>query len=287
MPGNKKLQHSHKLKIVDLYDKGWRTFAIKKELQKENVLVSWVSVKNVIDKYIKGDFRPCETLRGKPSHFIALTASDLDLIRSTLEQDCNSSAKDIQRVLSEQGTCASLNTIRKAIDAAGFTASKPRYCQLIKEKNKNDRVEFCSTLVEANDSFEDALFSDECTIQLHDNKTVAYRKKNSIAPNHCRPKHPLKIHLWGAISKKGPSDLIVFDGIMDSEFYVESVLRTGLLPFIQNFFPSGHRFIQDNDPKHRSKRAKTFMEENGINWFSTWPSGKYLFYIRKSLTVSD
>ena len=73
------------------------------------------------------------------------------------------------------------------------------------------------------------------------------------------PKHPLKIHLWGAISKKGPSCQLAFDGIMDSEFYVETVLRLGLLPFIYNFFPDRHRFIQDNDPKHRSRRTKQFM----------------------------
>ena len=30
-----------------------------------------------------------------------------------------------------------------------------------------------------------------------------------------------------------------------------------------------HRFWQDNDPKHTSRRAKVFMEENNINWFKT------------------
>ena len=29
--------------------------------------------------------------------------------------------------------------------------------------------------------------------------------------------------------------------------------------------------MQDNDPKHTSRAAKTFFEENGINWWPTPP----------------
>ena len=64
---------------------------------------------------------------------------------------------------------------------------------------------------------------------------------------------------------------------MDSECYIEYVLRTGLVPFIENFFPEGHRCIQEIDPKHGSKRAKDFMAGNGINWFSSWPSGETFY----------
>lgn len=33
----------------------------------------------------------------------------------------------------------------------------------------------------------------------------------------------------------------------------------------------GHRFQQDNDPKHTRTRTTTFMEENDINWWKTPP----------------
>ena len=44
-------------------------------------------------------------------------------------------------------------------------------------------------------------------------------------------------------------------------------------------FSGWSQIIQDNDPKHRSKRAKEFMETNGINWFSTGPSGIFFRFI--------
>ena len=61
----------------------------------------------------------------------------------------------------------------------------------------------------------------------------------------------------------------MFVGIMDAEFYTQEIVDKTLLPFIQATFPGGHRFQQDNDLKHTSRLAKTFMETNGINWWET------------------
>ena len=44
-----------------------------------------------------------------------------------------------------------------------------------------------------------------------------------------------------------------------------------LVPFIANVYPHDHRFMQDNDPKHTSRRAQEFMSDSGINWWHTPP----------------
>lgn len=86
----------------------------------------------------------------------------------------------------------------------------------------------------------------------------------------CRPKHPQKVHVWAGISIRGPTKICIFDGTMDAVLYVE-ILRTTLLPFIAQKYPEGHRFMQDNDPKHTSGLAKSFFEEHGVNWWKTAP----------------
>lgn len=49
------------------------------------------------------------------------------------------------------------------------------------------------------------------------------------------------------------------------------ILEAGLIPFINELFPMGHRLYQDNDPKHTSKYISRFFEEQGINWWPTPP----------------
>ena len=90
----------------------------------------------------------------------------------------------------------------------------------------------------------------------------------------CRAKHPVKVHVWAGISLSGSTGICVFSGIMKAPLYVQlyvQILEETLLPFLQDVFPTGHRFMQDNDPKHISRLARAFFEDNGVHWLKTPP----------------
>ena len=57
---------------------------------------------------------------------------------------------------------------------------------------------------------------------------------------------------------------------MKKELFV-NILDTTLLPAVLRLYPSGHRFMQDNDPKHTSGYAQVWLTHNGINWWKTPP----------------
>ena len=47
------------------------------------------------------------------------------------------------------------------------------------------------------------------------------------------------------------------------------IFTAGLLPFIQEKFPDGHKLFQDQDPKHASSAIEEFFERHNVEW---WPS---------------
>ena len=144
-----------------------------------------------------------------------------------------------------------------------------KYCQLIREANQVKRLEFSEQCLQANEQFDNVIFTDECSVMMENHSKITFHRKWEQPRVKGRPKHPVKVHIWAGISKQGPTRLMIFEGIMDAEFYVTEILTNRLLPFVRQTFPDSYRFQQDNDPKHTSNRAKSFMEENNINWWIT------------------
>ena len=105
-------------------------------------------------------------------------------------------------------------------------------------------------------------------LNLNQSNTLHSYKHNNLYFH--RPKHPLKVHVWGGISLKGTTGICIFDGIMEKTLFIE-ILGQTLLPFVEKVFPDGCRFMQDNDPKHNSNAAKSFLERNGVQWWRTPP----------------
>ena len=262
-----------KYEIVFLFKKGLSIKAIHKKNVQRGTDVSFNAVKYHVNQYQIGNFDIGEPPLKKMRTDGKLTENDIAVIKASFKNDPYSSSADIKRILKSHGTVLSSTSVKRAIAEAGYVNAGPRYCQLIRKVNMEKRVQFCTKLVEENETFDNVIFTDECSVQFHNNKTTSYRQKGMLTPHEGKPKHPLKIHVWGGISRRGTTGLLIFDGILKSDFFVEEILGNTLLPFTREAYGDDHRFQQDNDPKHRSKLAQKFMTDNNINWWNTWPSG--------------
>ena len=136
--------------------------------------------------------------------------------------------------------------------------------------NKRKRLFWCREQLRLGETFDDVIFTDESSIQLDHHSRVCFRKKLQPRALKQRAKHPVKIHVWGGISKKGATRIVMFTGNMNAQRF-KRILEVGLIPFINELFPMGHRLFQDNDPKHNSEYISDFFEEQGVDWWATPP----------------
>ena len=76
--------------------------------------------------------------------------------------------------------------------------------------------------------------------------------------------------MWAGISWVGATEIVVFEGVMNAEGYI-NILKTALLLFLQENLPTHHRLMQDNDTKHTSRAVRKFLGDKKVNWWKTLP----------------
>ena len=120
------------------------------------------------------------------------------------------------------------------------------------------------------DEFKNVIWTDKSTVQLRTHKRFCCCKIRKSQDASLDPKHPVKVHVWAGISYEGNTSICIFQGIIDANLYIQ-ILEQTLVPFLEQVYPNGYRFMQDNDPKHTSRTAQQFFREKNINWWRTPP----------------
>ena len=257
-----------KQRILSLHWRGYKVSAIVEYLVLEDGIQSTKQgVRLFLKRYAK-----YKTIARKPGSGLPpkLTPALQKLIEDTMQQDDETTATQLQAMLASRSIYVSLATIVRNRLQLGWTYRGSAYCQLIRQQNKEKRLDWARTYI--NDDFANVIWTDETTVQIETHKRFCYRKQGQKPRTKPRPKHPTKVHVWAGISRQGATQVCIFEGIMKASLYCE-ILKKTLVPFIEEKFPppSVHRFMQDNDPKHTSKAAQEFFARNNINWWRTPP----------------
>ena len=153
--------------------------------------------------------------------------------------------------------------IKRLRQKLGWVGTKTKYCQLIRESNCIKRLQFSQKYWQDDEQFEDVIFTDECSVMLENHTKILFHREGEQGI-------PLKCMFGEAFQNRGqPNSLFSMvkwmPDFMSRKFYPTGCSLSLGKP------AGGHRFQQDNDPKHTSRRATTFMEENDINWWKTPP----------------
>ena len=106
------------------------------------------------------------------------------IVEERMLQDDETTAHQIYHLLKEKGINISIWTIFRCRKDLGWTFRGSAYCQLIRHANKEKRLQWAKENIdEAEDGFDDVIFTDESSVQLESHKQYCHRKKG------CQPKN--------------------------------------------------------------------------------------------------
>ena len=256
-------------RVLTLQQTGYSFKAIKEHLKEKNIIITSQSLWRLEKKFCEhGTYKNL----ARRKRCKKLSQVMVDFMNDKMTEDDELTSTKLRELLLENWPelTVSLDTIKRYRRGQGWVCTRPHYCQLIRNINKRKRVAWCKEELKSKDDFADLIFSDECTVQLEQHGRLCFRKRKQPRKLKPRPKHPPKLHIWGAISFRGASQIVMFTGNMDAPRY-EQILERSLVPFIQCCYPDGHRFQQDNNPKHTSKHIEDYFESRQINWWRTPP----------------
>lgn len=207
------------------------------------------------------------TPTGRP---LATTPKEDRMIVEMLEKDPEASSHKLSTQLKRRHVEVSDRTVRRRLHSVGLTygatLSKPllslEHCKkrLLWAKANHDR------------DWGNVLFTDECSMNINiKNKKVWHRPGQKLVIRTV--KHPVKVHIWGCVSSNGFGRCCLFTANLNADLLVK-IYKKVMLPSAANLFgrdTSAWILQEDNDPKHRSKKAAQWREENRITRLP-WPA---------------
>jgi len=156
-----------KQRIISLKESGLTNREVVEVLKQEGTTGIRVTMQVVrrCHKRYQGSGRP--TLR---------TSFLLNAIEDIMQADDEATAIQIRSYLLWHGhRLLSLSTILRGRRELGWTYRGSAYCQLIRQANKEKRLEWARANIQ--DNFEDVVWTDETSVQLECHKRFCYRKK--------------------------------------------------------------------------------------------------------------
>lgn len=168
---------------------------------------------------------------------------------------------------------STVQTIRKKL---GFKLLPPIRTFYLTEEQKIARVFFCRKHLFEKTKWDNVLFTDESYFWLGDDHRPLYRRRGEICDEIkiCEKKFPEKVLIFGGISRKVKTSLIIVEkGTVDAITYIDELIDgSGLIPDMNQAYGVGKWILmQDGATAHTSKITIDYLK-NYVNILENWPA---------------
>lgn len=185
-------------------------------------------------------------------------------------------AKTLQDITNQP---LSAQTVRRELKKAGMKAVVKKRKPLLKPRHKRARLQWAE--VHKHWTLEDwkrVVWSDEAKVNRlgSDGRKWVWKKSNEGLNDRCI-EETMKfgggsLMVWSCMLWDGPGYLVKIDGGLDAELYckiLDEDLNKSLKFYRKN--PKNVIFQQDNDPKHKSKKAMELLKKQPFELME-WPA---------------
>ena len=179
-------------RIVNLHFRGENVSQITRKIRDEDAIVASRPAVSLFLKRYKATGSLCD--RPRKGRGAKLSIPHFNAIDEAMEANDELSALELSRIIQERFHIAvSAQTVRRVRRKLGWRWSGTKYCQLVKDVNKPKRVHHCLNILYNGDTFNDVIFTDECSVKIERYTRRSFHKVGQQRRVKGQPKHPLKV----------------------------------------------------------------------------------------------
>ena len=188
------------------------------------------------------------------------------------------SGAQLRARLLQTGTRVSIQTVRKRLHSAGLRARRPYVGVVLTPRHRQARLAWVRQFRRWNNQqWASVLFTDESryVLDMLDRRRRVWRRHGERYANcnvvqHDRYKGG-SVMVWGGISVRSRTDLVVIDGNLTGQRYINEVLQPVVLPFLHQH---QCQYQDHNARPHRARIVQDFFRQNNvvrIDWAARSP----------------
>ena len=169
----------------------------------------------------------------------------------------------------------SVQTVRNRLRSAGLRARRPYVGVPLSQRHGQTRLAWTRQNRRwTNQQWATVLFTDESRFLLDmlDRRRRVRRRRGERYANCAIVEHDRygggSLMIWGGISVRSRTELLVLNGTLTDQRYINEVLQPVVLPFVQQH----HVVLQDDNARpHRARIVQQFLQQNNVDHLD-WPA---------------
>lgn len=181
-------------------------------------------------------------------------------------------AKDRKKIWSTRSIGSSVGlshtTVRTILVEKGLKFQSYNKELKLDAESIKERLRFAKEMLTRESDWGFTVFTDECSFWQTNTKPKKLWTDNPLNEEGVG-EHGLKLHCWGAITARGPLSLEIFEDNLTAEKLV-NIMKNRLLE-LDDLYPEGFIWQQDNSGVHRAKTVNDFIDKN-MPQKLRWPS---------------